>query len=86
MESAVKLLQKLHDAGEASPRHQGDLGVALRASGELLASIHRTDDARANLYQSQKLLQELVRLYPDEPQFAAELKLTDELLAELDSI
>lgn len=86
LESAAQRLQKLHDSGEASPRQQGDLGVALRATGELLAAIYKTDEARAKLRESQQVLQELVRHYPDEPQFAAELKLTEQLLAELDSI
>ena len=86
LESAAQRLQKLHDDGEASPRQQGDLGVALRATGELLAAIYKTDEARVKLRESQQVLQELVRRFPDEPQFAAELKLTDELLAEMDSI
>ena len=86
LESASNRLQKLHDGGEASPRQQRDLGVALRATGELLSAIYKTDEARAKLRESQQVLQELVRRHPDEPQFSAELKLTDELLAELDSI
>ncbi|WP_428305780.1 protein kinase domain-containing protein [Lacipirellula sp.] len=86
LESAAKRLQTLQAAGDASPRHLCDLGVALRANGELLADIYRTDDARAKLQESQRILQELVEQHPNEPQFAAELKLTDELLAELDAI
>lgn len=86
LQSASHRLQKLLDGGEASPRQQSDLGAALRATGELLSTIYKTDEARAKLRESRQVLQELVRRYPNEPQFAAELKLTDELLAELDSI
>ena len=84
--AAVERLQKLAAQGDASPRQRGDLAAALRAFGELARKLERVDEARDRLMQSRELLQQLLREHPDDPRYAAELRLTDELLAELDAI
>ncbi|MBL9165437.1 MAG: protein kinase [Planctomycetaceae bacterium] len=84
--AAIERLQKLAAQGDASPRQRGDLAAALRAFGELARKLERVDEARDRLMQSRELLQQLLREHPDDPRYAADLRLTDELLAELDAI
>lgn len=84
--AAIERLQKLAAQGDASPRQRGDLAAALRAFGELARKLERVDEARDRLMQSRELLQQLLREHPEDPRYAADLRLTDELLAELDAI
>jgi len=86
MLAAIELLRKLADKATAVPRQRCDLGVALRAAGQLLIKLDRAGEARPPLEESKQLLQDLVREHPGEGAFAAELKLTADALAELDAI
>ena len=86
MSAAVDRLRALNVAGAASPRQRADLGVALRAAGELLSKLERIDEARKQLHESEQILQQLVREHPGDARYAAELRLTSELIAELNAI
>jgi tetratricopeptide (TPR) repeat protein len=79
-------LRGLVDKGAAAPRHLRDLGVALRASGQLLVELDRREDARERLTESKTVLEKLVREHPDEEQYATDLQLTIEALDELDAV
>lgn len=86
VQAAVTALRKLAKREAALPRHHRDLGVALRFAGQLLAEENQVEEARASLEESEELLQALARQYSGESSYAAELKATVDLLAELNAI
>jgi serine/threonine-protein kinase len=86
LEAATDSLRKLVERNAAVPRHRSDLGVALRAEGELLATLKRRDEARTALEESKQVFENLVREHPQVPTYATELKLTSDVLAELNAI
>jgi serine/threonine-protein kinase len=79
---AVDLLER--DFSDApSPRQRRDLGVACRSAGQLAALAERRDEAETRLRKAKEILAELVRQFPDDEDFAAELQRTVEALAAL---
>jgi serine/threonine-protein kinase len=86
LQAAAATLTTLSEQETALPRHQRDLGVALRATGEVLLELDRVDEARQRLKASQDVLSRLVREQPADASYAAELKATEDALAELDAI
>jgi tetratricopeptide (TPR) repeat protein len=84
--AAATALEILCEGESSVPRRQRDLGVALRAAGEVLMDLDRPDEARAKLEASREVLSRLVREQPADPTYAAELKATSDALAELDAI
>lgn len=86
MLAAVELLRKAAGKPTAPPRRRCDLGVALRAAGQLLARQSQRDEARRHLVQSKEVLERLVREHPGETLYAGELQLTADALGELEGI
>jgi serine/threonine-protein kinase len=82
-DAAIEGLRKLIENQTATPRQRSDLGVALRAEGELLLKLKREDEARKRLEESKRVLELLVREHPNVPSYAAELKLTSDLLGDV---
>jgi tetratricopeptide (TPR) repeat protein len=86
MEFAAELLRTITAGAAPTPRYRRDLGVALRATGQILMELDRTDDARERFNESRAILEQLATEHPTEESYATELELTQRVLAELDSI
>jgi tetratricopeptide (TPR) repeat protein len=86
MEAATELLRKINASDAPTPRYRRDLGVALRAAGQILMELDRTDDARARLDESRTVFEQLVAEFPADENYATELEHTESALGELDSI
>jgi serine/threonine-protein kinase len=85
MTAAAAALAAAAAAEGAPPRYRRDWGAALRAAGELLAALDRTDEARTRLNESRAAFEQLRREFPQESAYAEEIELTREALAELDA-
>ncbi len=73
---AVDLLRDLTQLAETVPAYRMDLGIALRARGELLVAAGDKDAAREQFAESQAILAELLRESPASDRYAEELSLT----------
>jgi serine/threonine-protein kinase len=76
LQSAVELLGKLAVQQDGPPRYRRDLAAARRAAGQVLASLDRREEAREELAASRQLLQGLVRQFPNDPEYVAQLQQT----------
>ena len=83
----LKLLPResspLNAADNAIPRYRRDLAATRRALGQLLLAEGRIDEARQALERSQRLLEELVRQFPTNQDYAAQLEATVSTLREV---
>lgn len=80
---AVALLRDLTQLAETMPAYRMDLGIALRAQGQLLAASGDTSTGEESLVESRRVLAALLREHPTNDQYSTELALTVQSLAEL---
>ena len=83
-EQAVELLRELSEEAATVPSYRLDLGIALRAAGNLMAEAGRLQAARTRLQESKTALAKLVSDDPSNEQYAIELGLTIDRLAGLE--
>ena len=83
LRTAAEILEKLSNADETVPRYRRDLGAAQMAIGEILASQAKLREARQTLEAARQLHQSLVREFPSNHDYAAQLQATDDALKAL---
>lgn len=86
MQQGAEVLQELAGHVQSVPRYRLDLGIALRETGKILATLGQLDQARVQLEDSRVTLSRLVSEEPANEHFTQQLGLTMDALAGLEEL
>ncbi len=84
-QEAVEILRELSEQAAKVPSYRFDLGIALRAIGNLQAKAGHLDEARRHLQESRMVLAKIVSENPSNREYAVEMGLSVDALSALEA-